>query len=260
MAGRIPQSFIDDLTARADIVELIGSRVELKKAGREYRACCPFHNEKTPSFWVSPVKQFYHCFGCGAHGTALGFLMEYDKLTFPEAIEELAGRLGLDVPREAARPARHCRQHRTALRHEPARREVLRERAAERRARAGVREEARPHARNDREIHDRLRHEFLERSAQALRRKRCRPQGAVRVRPDHRARAHRQPHARPPLRPLPRPADVPDPRFARPGTGLRRPHHRCGRAEVPELARDHAVPQGPRALRPLRSAPEPHAP
>jgi DNA primase len=101
MAGRIPQSFIDDLTARADIIELIGSRVELKKAGREYRACCPFHNEKTPSFWVSPQKQFYHCFGCGAHGTALGFLMEYDKLSFPEAIEELAGRLGLEVPREA---------------------------------------------------------------------------------------------------------------------------------------------------------------
>jgi DNA primase len=90
------------LTARADIIELIGSRVELKKAGREYRACCPFHNEKTPSFWVSPQKQFYHCFGCGAHGTALGFLMEYDKLSFPEAIEELAGRLGLDVPREAS--------------------------------------------------------------------------------------------------------------------------------------------------------------
>src|SRR5690242_18048121 len=102
MAGRIPQSFIDDLTARADIVELIGSRVELKKAGREYRACCPFHSEKTPSFWVSPQKQFYHCFGCGAHGTALGFLMEYDKLSFPEAIEELAGRLGVDVPREAS--------------------------------------------------------------------------------------------------------------------------------------------------------------
>ena len=102
MAGRIPQTFIDDLTARADIVELIGSRVELKKAGREYRACCPFHSEKTPSFWVSPQKQFYHCFGCGAHGTALGFLMEYDKLSFPEAIEELAGRLGVDVPREAS--------------------------------------------------------------------------------------------------------------------------------------------------------------
>jgi DNA primase len=100
MSGRIPQSFIDELIARADIVEIIGSRVALKKAGREYKACCPFHNEKTPSFWVSPIKQFYHCFGCGAHGTALGFLMQYDQLPFPEAVEDLAGRLGLDVPHE----------------------------------------------------------------------------------------------------------------------------------------------------------------
>jgi DNA primase len=101
LAGRIPQPFIDDLIARADIVELIGSRVQLKKAGREFKACCPFHNEKTPSFTVSQTKQFYHCFGCGAHGTALGFLMEYDKLSFVEAVEELASRLGLEVPREA---------------------------------------------------------------------------------------------------------------------------------------------------------------
>ncbi len=100
MAGRIPQSFIDELIARTDIVEVVGSRVQLRKAGREWKACCPFHNEKTPSFWVSPDKQFYHCFGCGAHGTALGFLMEHDKLPFPDAVEELAGRLGLEVPRE----------------------------------------------------------------------------------------------------------------------------------------------------------------
>ncbi len=100
MAGLIPQAFIDDLIGKADIVEIIGSRVPLKKAGREYRACCPFHNEKTPSFWVSPVKQFYHCFGCGAHGTALGFLMNFDRLPFPEAVEELASRLGVEVPRE----------------------------------------------------------------------------------------------------------------------------------------------------------------
>jgi DNA primase len=109
MAGRIPQAFIDELIARTDIVELIGSRVQLKKAGREWKACCPFHNEKTPSFWVSPDKQFYHCFGCGAHGTALGFLMEHDKLPFPDAVDELASRLGLEVPREggdAARPRR----------------------------------------------------------------------------------------------------------------------------------------------------------
>jgi DNA primase len=99
--GRIPKNFIDELIARADIVEIIGARVQLKKAGREYKACCPFHSEKTPSFWVSPDKQFYHCFGCGKHGTALGFLMDHDHLAFPEAVEELAARLGLEVPQEA---------------------------------------------------------------------------------------------------------------------------------------------------------------
>jgi DNA primase len=100
--GRIPQSFIDELIARADIVEIIGARVQLKKSGREYKACCPFHAEKTPSFWVSPDKQFYHCFGCGKHGTALGFLMDHDHMTFPEAVEELATRLGLEVPHQGA--------------------------------------------------------------------------------------------------------------------------------------------------------------
>lgn len=100
MAGRIPQSFIDDLLARTDIVELIDSRVRLKKAGKNYQACCPFHNEKSPSFSVSPEKQFYHCFGCGAHGTAVGFLMEYDGLEFPDAIEELANLQGMQVIRE----------------------------------------------------------------------------------------------------------------------------------------------------------------
>jgi DNA primase len=100
MAGRIPQHFIDELIARADIVDIIGRRVPLRKAGREFQACCPFHDEKTPSFTVSPTKQFYHCFGCGAHGTALGFVMEYDRLSFPEAVEELAGALGLEVPDE----------------------------------------------------------------------------------------------------------------------------------------------------------------
>ena len=101
MPGAIPQTFIDDLLSRVDIVDVIGRRVPLKKAGREFQACCPFHNEKTPSFTVSPTKQFYHCFGCGAHGSALGFLMEYDRLSFPEAVEELATALGLEVPREA---------------------------------------------------------------------------------------------------------------------------------------------------------------
>lgn len=98
---RIPQAFIDELLARADIVDLVGSRVTLKKQGREYSACCPFHAEKTPSFFVSPQKQFYHCFGCGAHGTAISFLMEYDNLDFIEAVEELARRAGMEVPRES---------------------------------------------------------------------------------------------------------------------------------------------------------------
>ena len=102
MAGLIPQNFIDDLLSRIDIVDVINHRVPLKKAGREFQACCPFHSEKTPSFTVSPNKQFYHCFGCGAHGSALSFLMEYDRLSFPEAIEELATQVGMEVPREAS--------------------------------------------------------------------------------------------------------------------------------------------------------------
>ena len=107
MTGLIPQDFIDDLIARADIVEVIGRRVQLKKAGREFKAPCPFHDEKTPSFTVSPGKGFYHCFGCGAHGTAIGFLMEFDHMSFVEAIENLASSMGVDVPRDASdRPAR----------------------------------------------------------------------------------------------------------------------------------------------------------
>ena len=100
MAGHIPRSFIDDLLARLDIVDIIDARVKLKKKGKNYGACCPFHNEKTPSFSVSQEKQFYHCFGCGVHGNAIDFIMEFERLEFVEAIEELASFLGLDVPRE----------------------------------------------------------------------------------------------------------------------------------------------------------------
>ncbi|MCP4001357.1 MAG: DNA primase [Gammaproteobacteria bacterium] len=101
MAGRIPQDFINDLIDRSDIVEILQTRIQLKKAGREYKACCPFHGEKTPSFTVSPEKGFYHCFGCGAHGTVIGFLMEHDRLEFVEAVEELASINGVDVVHEA---------------------------------------------------------------------------------------------------------------------------------------------------------------
>ena len=100
MSGRIPEKFIDDLLVRIDIVEVIEQRVPLKKAGRDWAARCPFHDERSPSFTVSPNKQFYHCFGCGAHGSAIKFLMEYDRMEFPDAVEELASRVGLKVPYE----------------------------------------------------------------------------------------------------------------------------------------------------------------
>lgn len=100
MAGRIPQNFIDDLIARTDIVEIINARVPLKRKGKEYMACCPFHNEKTPSFTVSETKQFYYCFGCHAKGNVIGFLMEYEHLDFIGAIETLAADQHLDVPHE----------------------------------------------------------------------------------------------------------------------------------------------------------------
>jgi len=100
MAGKIPQTFIDQVVQQTDIVDLINGYVELKAKGREYGACCPFHHEKSPSFTVSPDKQFYHCFGCGAHGTAISFLIEHEGLEFIEAIEQLAARLSLEVPRE----------------------------------------------------------------------------------------------------------------------------------------------------------------
>jgi len=104
MAGHIPRQFIDDLLARLDIVDVIDARVKLKKQGKNYGACCPFHNEKTPSFSVSQEKQFYHCFGCGVHGNAIDFLMEYERLDFVETIEELASLVGAEVPREQRNP------------------------------------------------------------------------------------------------------------------------------------------------------------
>ena len=103
----IPREFIDDLITRTDIVEIVESRISLKKAGKNYQACCPFHTEKSPSFTVSRDKQFYHCFGCGAHGNAISFLMEYERLDFVDCIEELASLHGLEILREET----HQRPH-----------------------------------------------------------------------------------------------------------------------------------------------------
>lgn len=139
MAGLIPQTFIDDLLERIDIVDVVDARVKLKKSGKNYSACCPFHEEKTPSFTVSPDKQFYYCFGCGASGTALGFVLEYDRLNFPDAVEELAKMAGLEVPREARQDSPHQQERRNLyqlldkadqffrqqLRHSPARQHAV---------------------------------------------------------------------------------------------------------------------------------------
>ncbi|MFF7709842.1 DNA primase [Pseudomonas sp. NPDC007930] len=110
MAGLIPQSFIDDLLNRTDIVDVVSARVQLKKTGKNYSACCPFHKEKTPSFTVSPDKQFYYCFGCGAGGNALGFVMDHDNLDFPQAVEDMAKAAGMEVPREEGRRGSKPRQ------------------------------------------------------------------------------------------------------------------------------------------------------
>src|SRR5688572_25904550 len=98
--ARIPDAFIDDLLARTDIVEVVAARVPLKRQGKEFASRCPFHDERSASFTVSPTKQFYHCFGCGAHGTAISFLMNYDRLEFLDAVDELAKRVGMEVPRD----------------------------------------------------------------------------------------------------------------------------------------------------------------
>ncbi len=112
MAGLIPQSFIDELLDRTDIVELINTRVSLKKTGKNYSACCPFHEEKSPSFTVTQEKQFYHCFGCGASGNAIGFLMEYERLDFVESIEYLAKQAGLEVPQTSQNPNNNSKKQR----------------------------------------------------------------------------------------------------------------------------------------------------
>ncbi len=110
MAGFIPQSFIDDLLARADIVDVIGAKVTLKKTGKNYSGLCPFHQEKSPSFTVEPAKQFYYCFGCGKGGNAVGFVMDFENIDYPQAIELLASSMGLEVPREESSEVKQQRE------------------------------------------------------------------------------------------------------------------------------------------------------
>ena len=187
MAGRIPQPFIDEIVARSDIVEIIGARVALKKSGREYKACCPFHSEKTPSFWVSPDKQFYHCFGCGAHGTVVGFLMQYEKLGFLDAVADLAQRAGLELPREAQGGARP-RRRRSVRAHDARRRDSSSRISRTPRAHASYLGAARHRRGDGRQICAGLRARLLECAAEPLRNRRGGAPPAAAGRTDHRAR------------------------------------------------------------------------
>ena len=258
MAGRIPQPFIDEVVARSDIVEIIGARVPLKKSGREYKACCPFHSEKSPSFWVSPEKQFYHCFGCGAHGTVVGFLMQYEKLGFLDAVADLARARGIGA---AARGARADASPAAAICTSVMARGGAILRAESWRtipARAALPGAARRRCADQRQVRAGLRARLLECAAQSLRDPRGRAPPAAAGGIDHRARHARRPDAAGfydrfrdrlmfPIR---------DSRGR--VLGLRRPGHRSRRAEIPEFAGNSAVPQGPRAVRPVRGAPGAH--
>ena len=243
----IPSDFIQTLLARIDIVEVIDRYVPLKKAGVNHVACCPFHSEKTPSFTVSQAKQFYHCFGCGAHGTAIGFLMEHGGKTFPGS-----GR-GTRARRRPRRAADRARGRRRTPRPgaglcaaDALCRQVLPRGAEGEPPGDRLPQGPGPDRRDRRPVRHRLRPRRL---AGARRRvPRLRQRGAGDRRPGDRRRRRQA------LRPLPRPDHVPDPRHARPGDRLRRPGARPGRTQVPQLAGDPALLQGPRALRPLPRA------
>ena len=223
----IPQSFIQELLARADVVEIVGRYVQLKKGGANFMGLCPFHGEKSPSFSVSPSKQFYHCFGCGKNGNAIGFLMEHAGMNFVEAVKDLAGQYGMQVPEEDASPqdrARAAQQrekqatltdvlekageaYRKHLKSSPRAVDYLKGRGALGRDRQAVRPG--------------LRARGLAQPGQRV--PQLRRSAAGRKRPGHRQRGRGQA-----LRPLPRPRDVPDPqrqgrvhRLRRPGAGRR---------------------------------------
>ena len=190
MAGRIPQPFIDEIVARSDIVEIIGARVPLKKSGREFKACCPFHSEKSPSFWVSPDKQFYHCFGCGAHGTVVGFLMQYEKLGFRRrGGRSRAARRTRNAARGAKRP--RTRQRRS-LRADGARGAILRAEFGGQCARPRLSAAARHRRCHLRQVCVGLCARLLERAAQSLRQPGGRAPPAAAGWTDHRARYARR--------------------------------------------------------------------
>ena len=256
----IPQSFIQELLARADVVEIVGRYVQLKKGGANFMGLCPFHGEKSPSFTVSPSKQFYHCFGCGKNGNAIGFLMEHAGMNFVEAVKDLAGQYGMQVPEDDASPA-GPRPRRAAAREAG---------HADRRAREGRRglpqapeEFAAAPSTTSRAAASRARSPSS--SAWATRPRAgaawpaCFPTTTIRCWPKAAWSSSSRGGRGQALRPLPRPRDVPDPQRQGRMHRLRRPRAGRRKTQVPELAGNAGVQQGPRALWPVRGAQRPCA-
>jgi hypothetical protein len=197
MAGLIPQSFIDDLLNRTDIVDVVSSRVQLKKAGKNYTACCPFHKEKTPSFSVSPDKQFYYCFGCGAGGNALGFIMDHDNLDFPQASRGSgqSRRHGDTLARKAvARTSRDSRRIRRCIRCSPPPPIFTgsTEKPSIAQSCGGLSERPRPDRRDCPRLRPRFRSAGLGQSVQTLEQRHPATEGHDRRRPADRERRNRQ--------------------------------------------------------------------
>ncbi len=247
-----PSEFLDEIRNRIALVDLISRRVKLKKRGREHEGLCPFHNEKTPSFTVSEAKGFFHCFGCGAHGDAIGWVMKIEGLSFPEAVEKLAGQAGLAIPERSPEQQEAARRRAGLL-------EVL-EAAAQwfeselagsggagargYLERRGVRPETRAAFRLG-FAPDRRGALRLGLNAKGVDDSQLAEAGLIKA-----VEGEGTPRGL-----LLQPADLPDHRSARPGHRLRRPGARRVQGQVPELARDAAVSQGAGALQPCPGAP-----
>ncbi len=239
-----PPGFLDELRSRVPLGDLVGRRVRLTRRGREQGGLCPFHNEKTPSFYVVEDKGFFHCFGCGAHGDAIGFLMRADNLDFIEAVERLAGEAGLTVPQQTPQDRERAQRQKTLL-------EALAAAAAFYEAQlwapSGARARdyltrARSRRGNNPALPPRLGARQPPVVAPCARRRISRAD-AARSRADAHSRNRRQP-----LRLFPRPGDVPDRGPRRPGHRLRRSHHWRRSAEISQFARYPALREGPGSL------------
>ena len=245
-----PPGFLDELRSRVSLADLVGKRVKLARKGREYGGLCPFHNEKTPSFYVVEDKQFFHCFGCGAHGDAIGFTMRSESLDFIEAVERLAGIAGIAVPQQTPMEREKAQRQKTLLEALAAAANFYEERLWSPAGRAG-REYLAARGLDDETIR-RFRLGWAPEDRGALRRA-LTPEFPVPLLLEA-GLLHASDRGGEPLRFLPRAGDLPDRRPRRPGHRLWRAGAGRRPAEIPQLARAPAVREGPGALRAVGGA------